>query len=78
MPDYVLAHELRGERARLALMSKLLDPMHRRCIDALDVVKPGARTLEVGVWERIHFYGARRPSQPRRNRGSSRSGFIAS
>jgi 2-polyprenyl-3-methyl-5-hydroxy-6-metoxy-1,4-benzoquinol methylase len=29
-------------------MSELLDPMHRRYIDALDVVKPGARTLEVG------------------------------
>jgi SAM-dependent methyltransferase len=29
-------------------MSELLDPMHRRYIDALGVVKPGARTLEVG------------------------------
>ena len=29
-------------------MSELLDPMHRRNIDALGVVKPGARTLEVG------------------------------
>jgi hypothetical protein len=25
-----------------------LDPMHRRDIDALGVVRPGARTLEVG------------------------------
>ena len=48
MPAYVLGHELRGEAARLALMSELLDPMHRRYIDALGVVKPGARTLEVG------------------------------
>ena len=29
-------------------MSELLDPMHRRYIDALGVVRPGARTLEVG------------------------------
>lgn len=48
MPEYVLGHELKGEAARLALMSKLLDPMHRRYIQALGVVKPGARTLEVG------------------------------
>ena len=33
---------------RLALMSQLLDRMHRRHIDALDVVRPGSRTLEVG------------------------------
>ena len=49
MPKYVLGHDLKGEGARLALMSKLLDPMHRRHIDALDVVRPGARTLEVDV-----------------------------
>jgi SAM-dependent methyltransferase len=29
-------------------MSELLDPMHRRYIDALNIVRPGARTLEVG------------------------------
>jgi hypothetical protein len=29
-------------------MSQLLDPMHRRHIDAFGVVRPGARTLEVG------------------------------
>jgi SAM-dependent methyltransferase len=29
-------------------MSKLLDPMHRRYLQTLDVVKSGARTLEVG------------------------------
>jgi len=29
-------------------MSELLDPVHRRHIDALGVVRPGARTLEVG------------------------------
>jgi ubiquinone/menaquinone biosynthesis C-methylase UbiE len=29
-------------------MSQLLDPMHRRHIDALGVVRPGVRTLEVG------------------------------
>ena len=48
MPEYVLGHHLKGERDRLALMSELLDPMHRRYIEALGVVKPGARTLEVG------------------------------
>src|SRR6266481_9188954 len=48
MPRYVLGHDLNGERTRLALMSQLLDPMHRRYIDALGVVRPGARTLEVG------------------------------
>jgi SAM-dependent methyltransferase len=48
MPKYVLGHHLTGEKARLALMSELLDPMHRRYIDALGVVGPGARTLEVG------------------------------
>src|SRR6266699_983234 len=29
-------------------MSELLDPMHRRHIEALEIIKPGARTLEVG------------------------------
>jgi len=48
MPKYVLGHDLKGEGTRLELMSQLLDPMHRRYIDALGVVRPGARTLEVG------------------------------
>jgi len=48
MSKYVLAHHLKGEGRRLALMSELLDPMHRRLIEALGVVRPGARTLEVG------------------------------
>ena len=48
MPKYVLGHDLKGEGTRLALMSELLDPMHRRYIDALGVVRLGARTLEVG------------------------------
>src|SRR5438105_11923796 len=48
MPKYVLGRYLKGEGARLELMSELLDPMHRRYIEALGVVKPGARTLEVG------------------------------
>jgi len=52
MPKYVLGHDLKGEGARLALMSELLDPMHRRYIDALGVVRPGARTLEVGYGNR--------------------------
>jgi len=48
MSKYVLGHYLKGEGTRLALMAELLDPMHRRYIDALEIVKPGARTLEVG------------------------------
>jgi predicted O-methyltransferase YrrM len=48
MPEYVLGHHLKGEGKRLALMSELLDPMHRRYLQSLDVVKSGARTLEVG------------------------------
>jgi len=48
MPEYVLGHHLKGEGKRLALMSELLDPMHRRYLESLNVVKSGARTLEVG------------------------------
>jgi 2-polyprenyl-3-methyl-5-hydroxy-6-metoxy-1,4-benzoquinol methylase len=48
MPEYVPDHHLEGERARLALMSQLLDPMHRRQIESLDVMGPDARALEVG------------------------------
>jgi SAM-dependent methyltransferase len=48
MSEYVLGHYLKGEGKRLALMSELLDPMHRRHIEELEVVGPGARTLEVG------------------------------
>jgi 2-polyprenyl-3-methyl-5-hydroxy-6-metoxy-1,4-benzoquinol methylase len=48
MPKYVLGHDLKGEGKRLALMSELLDPMHCRYLQSLDVVKSGARTLEVG------------------------------
>ncbi len=47
MSEYVLDHRLEGEAARLALMSQLLDPMHRRQISSLGI-GPGARTLEVG------------------------------
>jgi len=47
VPEYVLDHHQTGERQRLALMSRLLDPMHRRHIERLGV-GPGARTLEVG------------------------------
>jgi len=45
MSKYVLGHHLEGEGTRLDLMSELLDPMHRRCIEALEILKPGARTL---------------------------------
>jgi len=47
MTGYVMDHHQEGERARLELMSRLLDPMHRRHLEALGV-GPGARTLEVG------------------------------
>ncbi len=47
MSEYALDHHLAGERQRLALMSRLLDPMHRRHIARLGTW-PGARTLEVG------------------------------
>ena len=47
MSEYVLGHHQEGERERLALMSRLLDPMHRRNIEPLGI-GPGARTLEVG------------------------------
>lgn len=32
MARYVLGHDLKGEGKRLALMSELFDPMHRRYI----------------------------------------------
>lgn len=47
MPEYVLDHHQEGERQRLALMSQLLDPTHRRQIEALGI-GDGARALEVG------------------------------
>jgi SAM-dependent methyltransferase len=47
MPDYILDHHNAGERQRLALMSELLDPMHRRYLELLGV-GPGTRALEVG------------------------------
>ena len=47
MSEYVLGHHQEGERDRLALMSRLLDPMHRRHIELLGIAD-GARTLEVG------------------------------
>ena len=48
MAEYVLGHDLKGEGKRLALVSELLDPMHRLSLQSLDAIKPGARTLEVG------------------------------
>ena len=48
MPEYVLDHHLEGEAGRLALMSRLLDPMHRRMVEALGI-RPDAAAVEVGV-----------------------------
>jgi SAM-dependent methyltransferase len=47
MSEYVLDHHDEAERPRLVLMSQLLDPMHRRCVEELGI-GPGDRTLEVG------------------------------
>lgn len=47
MPEYVLDHHLDGEAGRLALMSQLLDPMHRRLLLELGLGR-GQRFLEVG------------------------------
>jgi SAM-dependent methyltransferase len=47
VPEYVLGHHHEGERERLALMSRLLDPLHRGHIERLGV-GPAMRTLEVG------------------------------
>ncbi len=47
MNDYILPHNLAGEEQRLALMSELLDPLHRSHIERLGL-KPGWRCLEVG------------------------------
>ncbi len=53
MPDrtsktsYILPHTLTGERQRLALMSELLDPMHRALLEKLGL-RSGWRCLEVG------------------------------
>jgi SAM-dependent methyltransferase len=47
VPDYVLDHHHGGERERLALMSRLLDPMHRRHVEELGIAA-GWNTLEVG------------------------------
>jgi len=47
VPEYVLDHHHEGERQRLALMSRLLDPLHRDQLERL-AIGPGLRTLEVG------------------------------
>jgi hypothetical protein len=68
MPKYVLGHDLKGEGTRLALMSQLLDPMHRRHIDALRVVRPGARTFEVDVVTDRFLHGSPNGSAPAEKR----------
>jgi len=47
MSQYVLDHHLAGEKKLLALMSRLLDPMHRRYIELLGISRD-PRVLEVG------------------------------
>jgi 2-polyprenyl-3-methyl-5-hydroxy-6-metoxy-1,4-benzoquinol methylase len=45
--DYILDHHNEGECARLELMARLLDPLHRRHINELGI-GPGDSALEVG------------------------------
>ena len=45
--SYILPHNLSGERQRLALMSELLDPMHRALLERIGL-RPGWRCLEIG------------------------------
>lgn len=47
MGEYVLPHELVGERSRLELMSALLDPVERSHFGQLGI-SPGWRCLELG------------------------------
>jgi SAM-dependent methyltransferase len=45
--NYILPHALAGEQQRLALMSRLLDPLHRRLLESVGL-KQGWQCLEVG------------------------------
>lgn len=47
MSEYVLPHDVKGERERLALMSTLLDPTEQAHIERLGI-RPGWRCLELG------------------------------
>jgi SAM-dependent methyltransferase len=47
MSEYILPHDLAGEKQRLGLMSELLDPLHRSHIEQLGL-QAGWRCLEVG------------------------------
>ena len=47
MSRYILDHHLEREKKRLALMSQLLDPMHRRQIESLGISRD-SQVLEVG------------------------------
>ena len=50
MSEYVLDHGLEGDGARLALMSRLLDPMHRRHLDDAAVDAFLARCADPEWW----------------------------
>ena len=47
MAEYTLPHKLAGEQQRLALMSRLLDPIELAILDRLGL-GPGSRCLELG------------------------------
>jgi hypothetical protein len=53
MSRYVLDHRLEGEKKRLALMSQLLDPMHRRQIESLGISRE-ARGAGSGLRQRFN------------------------
>ena len=65
--EYVLDHHQRGERQRLALMSRLLDPMHRRHIEQLGVARRAR-----GRWKWAAATGPCRPGWPGRWRRAGR------
>ena len=66
MTEYVLDHHQEGERTRLALMSRLLDPMHRRHLEALGV-GPGQ-----GPWRSAAATARSRPGWPTGSRPAAR------
>jgi hypothetical protein len=49
MPDYVPDHHRKGERERLALMSQLLDPLHRE-LDDSSIDASLAHCADPGWW----------------------------
>ena len=76
MAEYVLDHHLAGERARLALMSRLLDPMHRRHLDAARR-RSGRPCARGRLRQRLDLGLARPARRPSRQGGRRRSRPVA-